>query len=231
MEQLVGMVHPANSTLTVARAPAARVNAFGLPFDHPARAALGALFLGGMTSAGPSLRRLSPQAAVLLLVGAVAWLVTVGRAGAGVPAFLLTALVDRLVGDHPAWATAMVGLAAVVLAEKLWARGELLTGWSASLPGPGRHGDLGPDASTRPAPDQHHYGHGRVLTGCATSDRLLGRRGPHQGFTGAVLARVARRCPPVVEGAILDEAPRRGSQRRRPAAGPDERRRRWRRRR
>ena len=34
MEQLVGMVHPANSTLTVARAPAARVNVFGLQFDH-----------------------------------------------------------------------------------------------------------------------------------------------------------------------------------------------------
>jgi hypothetical protein len=72
------------------------------------------------------LRRLSPQAAILLLVAVVAWLVMVGRAGAGVPAFLLTALVDRLVGDHPAWATAMVGLAAIVLAEKLWAHGELL---------------------------------------------------------------------------------------------------------
>jgi len=35
-----------------------------------------------MTSAAPSLRRLTPQAAVLLLVAAVAWLVTVGRAGA-----------------------------------------------------------------------------------------------------------------------------------------------------
>ena len=33
------------------------------------------------TSAAPSLRRLTPQAAVLLLVAAVAWLVTVGRAG------------------------------------------------------------------------------------------------------------------------------------------------------
>jgi predicted metal-binding membrane protein len=34
------------------------------------------------TSAAPSLRRLTPQAAILLLVAAVAWLVTVGRAGA-----------------------------------------------------------------------------------------------------------------------------------------------------
>ena len=34
-----------------------------------------------MTSAAPSLRRLTPQAAILLLVAAVAWLVTVGRAG------------------------------------------------------------------------------------------------------------------------------------------------------
>ena len=34
------------------------------------------------TSAAPSLRRLTPQAAVLLLVAAVAWLVTAGRAGA-----------------------------------------------------------------------------------------------------------------------------------------------------
>jgi predicted metal-binding membrane protein len=124
-----------------------------------------------MTSAAPSLRRLTPQAAVLLLAAAVAWLVTVGRAGAmggmagtmglglagfvgmwalmmaammlpsvapvasmyqrsvrsyralrlagftggyllawagaGVPAFLLTALVARLVGGHPAWAAAV----------------------------------------------------------------------------------------------------------------------------
>jgi predicted metal-binding membrane protein len=35
-----------------------------------------------MTTAAPSLRRLTPQAAILLLVAAVAWLVTVGRAGA-----------------------------------------------------------------------------------------------------------------------------------------------------
>jgi hypothetical protein len=35
-----------------------------------------------MTAAAPSLRRLTPQAAVLLLAAAVAWLVTVGRAGA-----------------------------------------------------------------------------------------------------------------------------------------------------
>jgi predicted metal-binding membrane protein len=35
-----------------------------------------------MTSTAPSLRRLTPQAAVLLLVAAVAWLVTVGRAAA-----------------------------------------------------------------------------------------------------------------------------------------------------
>jgi hypothetical protein len=34
------------------------------------------------TSAAPSLRRLTPQAAILLLVAAVAWLVTVDRAGA-----------------------------------------------------------------------------------------------------------------------------------------------------
>ena len=33
------------------------------------------------TSAAPSLRRLTPQAAILLLVAAVAWLVTAGRAG------------------------------------------------------------------------------------------------------------------------------------------------------
>jgi predicted metal-binding membrane protein len=124
-----------------------------------------------MTTTAPSLRRLTPQAAILLLVAAVAWLVTVGRAGAmagmtgtmglslaafvgmwtlmmaammlpsvapvasmyqrsirsqralrlagftggyllawawaGVPAFLLTALVAGLVDDHPAWATAI----------------------------------------------------------------------------------------------------------------------------
>jgi predicted metal-binding membrane protein len=130
-----------------------------------------------MTTAVPSLRRLTPQAAVLLLVAAVAWLVTVGRAGAmagmtgtmglglpafvgmwmlmmaammlpsvapvasmyqrsvrsyrplrlagftagyllawagaGIPAFLLTAFVARLVHDHPAWAT---GVAVAVFA-------------------------------------------------------------------------------------------------------------------
>jgi len=118
-----------------------------------------------------SLRRLTPQAAVLLLVAAVAWLVTAGRAGtmvgmtgtmglslpafvgmwglmmsammlpsvapvasmyqrsvrsyralrlagftggyllawaaAGIPAFVLTAFVARLVSDHPGWATAV----------------------------------------------------------------------------------------------------------------------------
>jgi predicted metal-binding membrane protein len=123
-----------------------------------------------MTTTVPSLRRLTPQAAVLLLVAAVAWLVTVGRAGAmagmggtmglglaafvgmwalmmaammlpsvapvasmyqrsvrsyrplrlagfsagyllawagaGVPAYLLTVLVARLVDGHPGWATA-----------------------------------------------------------------------------------------------------------------------------
>ena len=119
------------------------------------------------TSAAPSLRRLTPQAAVLLLVAAVAWLVAAGRTGtmvgmtgtmglslpafvgmwglmmaammlpsvapmyqrsvrsyralrlagspavpaglgrAGIPAFLLTALVARLVDDHPGWATAV----------------------------------------------------------------------------------------------------------------------------
>jgi predicted metal-binding membrane protein len=120
-----------------------------------------------MTTAAPSLRRLTPQAAVLLLLAAVAWLATVGRAatvqgmtgtmglglaafvgmwalmmaammlpsvasmyqrsvrsyrslrlagftsgyllawaGAGIPAYLLTALVARLVSDHPARATA-----------------------------------------------------------------------------------------------------------------------------
>jgi predicted metal-binding membrane protein len=123
-----------------------------------------------MTTAVPSLRRLTPQAAVLLLVAAVAWLVTVGRvgsmagmtgtmglglaafvgmwtlmmaammlpsvapvasmyqrsvrsyrplrlagfsagyllawAGAGVPAYLLTVLVARLVDGHPVWTTA-----------------------------------------------------------------------------------------------------------------------------
>jgi predicted metal-binding membrane protein len=124
-----------------------------------------------MTTAAPSLRRLTPQAAILLLVAAVAWLVTVGRAGAmagmtgtmglslaafvgmwtlmmaammlpsvapvaamyqrsirswralrlagftggyllawagaGVPAFLLTLLVARVVDSHPAWTTAV----------------------------------------------------------------------------------------------------------------------------
>ena len=121
-----------------------------------------------MTTTASSLRRLAPQAALLLLVAAVAWLVTVGRAGAmtgtmglgplgfvgmwtlmmaammlpsvvpvasmyqrsvrswrglrlagftsgyllawagaGIPAFLLTAFVARLVDDHPAWATAV----------------------------------------------------------------------------------------------------------------------------
>jgi hypothetical protein len=34
VEQLVGMFHPANSTLTIARATASRVNAFGLAFDN-----------------------------------------------------------------------------------------------------------------------------------------------------------------------------------------------------
>ena len=34
VEQLVGMFHPANSTLTVARATVSRVNAFGLAFDN-----------------------------------------------------------------------------------------------------------------------------------------------------------------------------------------------------
>ena len=33
------------------------------------------------TTAAPSLRRLTPQAALLLLVAAVAWLVTVGGPG------------------------------------------------------------------------------------------------------------------------------------------------------
>jgi predicted metal-binding membrane protein len=123
-----------------------------------------------MTTATPSLRRLTPQAAILLLLAAVAWLATVGRAatmrgmtgtmglglaafvgmwalmmaammlpsvapvasmyqrsvrshralrlagftsgyllawaGAGVPAYLLTALAARLVSDHPTRATA-----------------------------------------------------------------------------------------------------------------------------
>jgi predicted metal-binding membrane protein len=123
-----------------------------------------------MTTATPALRRLTPQAAVLLLLAAVAWLFTVGRAatmqgmtgtmglglaafvgmwalmmaammlpsvapvasmyqrsvrsyralrlagfttgyllawaGAGIPAFLLTAFVARLVSDHPVRATA-----------------------------------------------------------------------------------------------------------------------------
>jgi len=123
-----------------------------------------------MTTTTPSLRRLTPQAAVLLLLAAVAWLVTAGRAGAmggmagtmglglpafvgmwalmmaammlpsvapvasmyqrsvrshralrlagfttgyllawagaGVPAFLLTALAVRLVSGHPRWAAA-----------------------------------------------------------------------------------------------------------------------------
>jgi len=51
-----------------------------------------------MTTAAPSLRRLTPQAAILLLAAAVAWVVTAGRAGAmagmtgtmglGLPAFV-----------------------------------------------------------------------------------------------------------------------------------------------
>jgi predicted metal-binding membrane protein len=124
-----------------------------------------------MTTTAPSLRRLTPQAAVLLLCAALAWLITVGRAGAmagmtgsmglglpgfvgmwmlmmaammlpsvapvasmyqrsvrsyralrlggftggyllawagaGIPAFFLTVLVERLVGDHATWATAV----------------------------------------------------------------------------------------------------------------------------
>ena len=107
-----------------------------------------------MTTAVPSLRRLTPQAAILLLAAAVAWLVTAGYllawAGAGIPAFLLTALVARLVGEHPAWATAVAVTVfaacgvyqltplksrclkhcrsplSLLLAEKLWAHGELL---------------------------------------------------------------------------------------------------------
>jgi predicted metal-binding membrane protein len=130
-----------------------------------------------MTIATPSLRRLTPQAAVLLLLSVVAWLVTIGRAGAmrgmtgtmglglpafvgmwtlmmaammlpsvapvasmyqrsvrshrmvrlagfttgyllawagaGMPAFFLTASAARLVSSHPRWATAA---AAVVFA-------------------------------------------------------------------------------------------------------------------
>ena len=34
-----------------------------------------------MSTAAPSLRHLTPQAAILLLAAAVAWLVTAGRAG------------------------------------------------------------------------------------------------------------------------------------------------------
>jgi hypothetical protein len=34
VEKLTGMFHPANSTLTIARATASRVNAFGLAFDN-----------------------------------------------------------------------------------------------------------------------------------------------------------------------------------------------------
>jgi hypothetical protein len=34
VEKLTGMFHPANSTLTIARATASRVNAFGLQFDN-----------------------------------------------------------------------------------------------------------------------------------------------------------------------------------------------------
>jgi predicted metal-binding membrane protein len=126
--------------------------------------------LGRVSTAAPSLRRLTPQGAALLLLAAVAWLVTVGRAatmrgmtgtmglglaafvgmwvlmmaammlpsvspvasmyqrsvrswralrlvgftagylvawaGAGIPAYLLTAFAARLVSDHPARATA-----------------------------------------------------------------------------------------------------------------------------
>jgi hypothetical protein len=34
VEKLTGMFHPANSTLTIARPTASRVNAFGLQFDN-----------------------------------------------------------------------------------------------------------------------------------------------------------------------------------------------------
>ena len=34
VSKLTGMFHPANSTLTIARATASRVNAFGLQFDN-----------------------------------------------------------------------------------------------------------------------------------------------------------------------------------------------------
>ena len=34
VEKLTGMFHPANSTLTIARTTASRVNAFGLQFDN-----------------------------------------------------------------------------------------------------------------------------------------------------------------------------------------------------
>jgi len=93
--------------------------------------------------------------------------------------------------------TAMVVLAAVVLAEKLWVHGELLARavgvaalalavtviWCRSW-----HRD-----STAPPDD----GHGRILTGSATSDRLLGRRRrarvpPGMASWPALMARLGR---------------------------------------
>jgi hypothetical protein len=44
VEQLTGMFHPANSTLTIARATASRVNAFGLQFDNTGKNGLSAPF-------------------------------------------------------------------------------------------------------------------------------------------------------------------------------------------
>jgi hypothetical protein len=44
VEQLTGIFHPANSTLTIARATASRVNAFGLQFDNTGKNGLSAPF-------------------------------------------------------------------------------------------------------------------------------------------------------------------------------------------
>jgi hypothetical protein len=44
VEQLTGIFHPANSTLTIARATASRVNAFGLRFDNTGKNGLSAPF-------------------------------------------------------------------------------------------------------------------------------------------------------------------------------------------
>jgi hypothetical protein len=80
VSKLPTLFHPADATVTMARATASRVDAFGLQFDNSGKNGHAAPFHWGDTTATPALRRLTPQAAVLLLAAAVAWLATVGRA-------------------------------------------------------------------------------------------------------------------------------------------------------